>query len=243
MTSLHKCSDASISYENVRLGFFSLFKNVTGIYNTSIGSNSLLFNNEGPNNTSFGAGSLMNNNSGNSNVALGSNSMTRNTDGNFNTCIGTNSNIDSSDVYNNSTAIGRNAQIIDSDQIVFGEKNYNGEYPVVECNDLNVDGTLFENGTRNIRVKYIQQMGDNSSVSKYIDISDINVNDTDNYTVVSSIYYGYSGSGGTYNAINTSSAISRVVISDQTSSGFTYSIKKTTGDNVNVFLIFTIFFK
>jgi hypothetical protein len=54
------------------------------------------------------------------------------------------------------------------------------------------------------------------------------------------VYYGYTGSGGTYNAVDTSGAINPIVISDITSSSFVVNFKKGTGDNVNIYVTFFV---
>jgi len=67
-----------------------------------------------------------------------------------------------------------------------------------------------------------------------------NGNGTTNYSVFPSIYYGYTGSSGTYNANETSNAIKQIIITGITSSQFTWTLRKTTGDNVNVYLLFLV---
>jgi hypothetical protein len=61
--------------------------------------------------------------------------------------------------------------------------------------------------------------------------------------VFPSIYYGYSGSGGTYNATNTSGAMKQIVIAGITSTNFSYYFQKDTGDNVNIYINFLIVYQ
>jgi len=61
-----------------------------------------------------------------------------------------------------------------------------------------------------------------------------------NYAVFSSIYYGYSGSGGTYNASGSSSAINTMVITDITTTSFSWIFSRGTGNNLNVKVIFQL---
>ena len=60
--------------------------------------------------------------------------------------------------------------------------------------------------------------------------------------VFSSIYYGYSGSGGTYNAVSSSSAVSNIIISNITTTSFVWNLVKATGDNDNLYLVFNAVF-
>jgi len=54
---------------------------------------------------------------------------------------------------------------------------------------------------------------------------------TTNYAVFPTIYYGYSGSGGTCNAADSSTAMKPIVITSITSTGFSYVFEKTAGNN------------
>lgn len=68
-----------------------------------------------------------------------------------------------------------------------------------------------------------------------------NLSNTTNYAVFPSIYYGYGGSGGTFNAIQTTVALSQIVIQNITSTQFEWNITQTnTSDNINIFLVFLI---
>jgi hypothetical protein len=61
-----------------------------------------------------------------------------------------------------------------------------------------------------------------------------------NYAVFTSIYYGYSGSSGTYNATDTSGAVKNIVIEYISNTQFTWTLQKSTGDNVNIYLVFMV---
>lgn len=67
-----------------------------------------------------------------------------------------------------------------------------------------------------------------------------NVSATTNYAVFPSIYYGYGGSGGTYNAQATASALSQIVIDTITPTQFSWILNKSTGNNVNIYLVFLV---
>ena len=67
--------------------------------------------------------------------------------------------------------------------------------------------------------------------------------DTTDYAVFPSFYYGYTGSSGTYTAMGTSSAINyEPIVNDRTTSGFKIKFKRTTGDNLNIFLTALVVF-
>ena len=123
--------------DNTAIGTTILYSNTTGTNNTGAGLNTLYFNTTGAENTSIGRGSLYNNISGSYNSTLGSQSLHANnngyntaagyragfytTDGSFNTFIGALADVSSSTItYMNSTAIGYNAIIDSSNQIVMG---------------------------------------------------------------------------------------------------------------------------
>jgi hypothetical protein len=61
-----------------------------------------------------------------------------------------------------------------------------------------------------------------------------------NYGVFSSIYYGYSGSGGTYTASQSSGAISTMIIYNITTTSFSWIFERTTGQNLNVKVVFQL---
>jgi hypothetical protein len=89
---------------NTAIGYFSLKSNTTGNNNTAVGSNSLTASTG--NNTSH-------------NTALGSNAGSDNISGSSNTFVGS-STSNSGGAYTNSTALGYNATITASNQVVLG---------------------------------------------------------------------------------------------------------------------------
>ena len=98
-------------------------------YNTSVGNFSQISNTTGFMNTSLGAFSMPTNIDGSNNTAIGYKSGYSDTSGYFNTYLGANTHtIDVNGIYpiyNNSTAIGYNAAIDASNQIVIGTENEN----------------------------------------------------------------------------------------------------------------------
>jgi hypothetical protein len=121
---------------NTAVGTFSALNNSDGESNTSIGFNTLFTNTSGSNNTALGTSSLFTNTSGSNNTALGSNSLFNldasnntaigfesgisNLFGNYNTFLGSNADINSDSTIEYSTAIGYNAQVTESSQIMLG---------------------------------------------------------------------------------------------------------------------------
>lgn len=91
------------------------------VTNTALGNNALFNNTTGANNLAVGYQSLQYNTGGNYNVAIGGFSGNANTTGIYNTFIGSNTN--TSGTYNYSTAIGYNATIYGSNQMVLGTSN------------------------------------------------------------------------------------------------------------------------
>jgi hypothetical protein len=128
-------------YGNAANGFYALYYNRTGSYNTANGYRSLLGNDTGSNNTANGYEALYNNNSGSNNTAIGYNALwTVGSDNNTaigqgagynlsggsnnNTFLGSNTGVLNAPTYalayNNSTAVGYNAIITASNQIILG---------------------------------------------------------------------------------------------------------------------------
>ena len=66
---------------------------------------------------------------------------------------------------------------------------------------------------------------------------------TTDYAVFPSFYYGYSGSGGTYNAKNTSGAIKHeAIVTSKTTNNFTIVFQRGSGDNMNIYLTALVVF-
>jgi hypothetical protein len=95
--------------------------NQTGQSNTAIGCNSLLNCIGGNVNTAVGINSLQYKATGSLNTAIGSSSGINDISGNYNTFLGVNTGVSSNTIiYNNSTALGYQAIIDASNQIVLG---------------------------------------------------------------------------------------------------------------------------
>jgi hypothetical protein len=139
---------------NTSLGLYAL-RTVSGNNNVAVGQSALLVCNES-NCVGIGAGTLTNCNGG-SNTAIGANAG-----GNchlssscYNTFLGYNTSCDTiNNSYSSSTAVGSNAQIFDSHQIVLGTVNDTttcmGGGLVVPANDALVNSLTIGRGSSNI---------------------------------------------------------------------------------------------
>jgi len=123
---------------NTAVGSNSAFFNTTGLNNTSVGAGSMCNNTTGSLNTAVGSSALEGptGSAGNQNTAIGAQSLYTNqgslntaigtysalgvTGGNYNTFLGANSSTLNNANYNYSTAIGYNAKIYESNQIMMG---------------------------------------------------------------------------------------------------------------------------
>lgn len=123
---------------NTAVGSNSAFFNTTGLNNTSMGAGSMCNNTTGSLNTAVGSSALEGSTGsvGNQNTAIGAQSLYTNqgslntaigtyaalgiTGGNYNTFLGANSSTLNDANYNYSTAIGYNAKIDESNQIMMG---------------------------------------------------------------------------------------------------------------------------
>jgi hypothetical protein len=84
--------------------------------------------------------------------------------------------------------------------------------------------------------RHVRIVGSGSSISGLIYIPEFSVN----YAVFPSYYYGFTGSGGTYNAIDSSSALKQIIISNILPGSFAYHLEKSTGNNINLDIHFLI---
>lgn len=124
---------------NAAIGWFSLFSNRDGSFNTALGAGTLLFNvgdqstGEGTQNTALGAAALLFNTTGTQNTATGSEALTSNTEGDNNTANGFGA------LYSN-TSGDKNTAI--------GSGALNGNTTGTQ-NTANGASALFSNGTGN----------------------------------------------------------------------------------------------
>jgi len=113
--------------------------------------------------------------------------------------------------------------------------------------DLYVHGNIYATGnvssadTNNYEEFHFYNLrGNGSNGSSTITLN--NNQNTTNYMVFPSIYYGYTGSSGTYNANSSSSALQNIIIYNITKSSFDWVVNKDTADNVNLYICFHVIF-
>jgi carbonic anhydrase/acetyltransferase-like protein (isoleucine patch superfamily) len=129
---------------NVAVGTNSLL-NATNIYNTvAVGVNALSSNTITNDNTAIGTGSLVNMTSGGSNIAVGYLAGKNLIDGNNNIFVGVNSSTTSSPVTA-SIALGRDATISSSNQLVIGSPSFPLTNNSIMYGGLSFTGTLSAN--------------------------------------------------------------------------------------------------
>ncbi|MES2775148.1 MAG: tail fiber domain-containing protein [Bacteroidota bacterium] len=132
---------------NAALGYQALANNTNGSYNTAVGTLAMLDNRGGDYNVAIGRRTLENTTGSNYNTALGANAGFVYNNGNYNTFIGYDAN-SNGDGYINSTAVGRGATVLASNQIRFGNStvgSIGGYAPWTELSDGRYKKNIAEN--------------------------------------------------------------------------------------------------
>ena len=106
---------------NTANGASTLTNNADGSYNTANGFTALTNNTDGSQNTASGAFALYENTTGDDNTAVGAYSLLDNTTGSFLTAVGYEATSSGSAVINNSTALGANATVGQSNSLILGQ--------------------------------------------------------------------------------------------------------------------------
>ena len=136
---------------NTATGYQALNKNTTGINNVANGSYSLYSNTTGKENVANGHAALNANTTGEQNVATGYGSGITNRTGANNTYLGANADaITGQPALSNSTAIGYNAKVTESNQIMLGTVSETVVIPgpkLTVAGNINFTGSLLKNGT------------------------------------------------------------------------------------------------
>jgi hypothetical protein len=131
---------------NTANGYAALFSNIDGSYNTANGYQSLFSNTTGSSNTANGNSALFSNTTESNNTANGFQAGFSNI-GSNNTFLGAYANVPNKTItYNNSTAVGYNAIIDASNQIVLG----NSSISSLHCNTTNITGLSDSRDKKNI---------------------------------------------------------------------------------------------
>ena len=133
-------------YDNTAIGHSALESNTTGNYNVAVGRIALKLNTTGGSNTAIGKSALQNLANGSDNVAIGTIAGINDISGNYNTYLGRSTGQPTTDtnIYTYSTAIGANAVITASNQMMLGGINSSNVYPTVTIpGDLDVSGNAY----------------------------------------------------------------------------------------------------
>jgi len=107
--------------------------------------------------------------------------------------------------------------------------------------DLTVLGTLSANINSSMEIVYFNMTGNAGTVTQTMTLSN-NIEATTDYSVFPSFYYGFTGSGGTYDITATSSSVNQIMITNRQAGSFEWYITKTTGDNINVYIVFLVIY-
>ena len=132
---------------NVAVGLGALQNNTTGSNNGAVGRTALFLNTTGGSNHAFGNSALYNNTTGNYNSAIGQSAGVNNAQSasSNNTFLGAYTDLDSNaNSWANSTAIGYNAKITASNQIVLGTSTETTAIPgkLFTTGDASLNGNL-----------------------------------------------------------------------------------------------------
>lgn len=131
-------------FGNTALGWYSLFSDTSGSYNTGVGGGALALNN-GSSNTAVGAAALLLTTTGDNNTAIGTDAMAHNGIGHHNTAVGAFALFDSIGNYN--TALGAEAGTdpgIGSNNIYIGDPGFAGDTNVISIGGISASGTPYQ---------------------------------------------------------------------------------------------------
>jgi len=107
--------------------------------------------------------------------------------------------------------------------------------------DLTVLGTLTANINSSMEIVYFKMTGNAGAVTQTMTLLN-NLEATTDYSVFPSFYFGFTGSGGTYDIASASSAVNQVMITNRLPGSFEWYITKSTGDNINVYVVFLVIY-
>ena len=119
----------------------------------------------------------------------------------------------------------------------------------VSCNDINcgditcnsINGVVPQNNMTISEVVFASITGNASSYSGTIGIT--NPTGANNYSVYPSVYYGSTGSSGTYDASGTAEAIQYIITANRQINNFDFYGYKTDGNNVAIYVQFLVIYK
>ena len=108
------------------------------------------------------------------------------------------------------------------------------------------DNLTFTNGNKPVQapplssseILFYHLTGSGSQATATMTLAN-NINGTTNYAVFPSLYYGSSGSSGTYGVLD---SFFKINVSNFTSTQFYANIEKGSGDNANVYIQFLVIY-
>ena len=128
---------------------------------------------------------------------------------------------------------------VSGDAILNGDVSMNSNCEIV--GDLTVLGTLSANINSTMEIVYFNMIGNASAVTQTMTLLN-NLEATTDYSVFPSFYYGFTRSGGTYDIGATSTAVNQIMITNRLADSFELYVTKTTGDNINVYVVFLVIY-
>ena len=127
-----------------------------------------------------------------------------------------------------------------------------GEFDEIDISgNLTIDNLTYTNGDKpvqakpltssavpNMEILFYHLTGDGSEATATMTLAN-NINETTNYAVFPSLYYGYSGSSGTYGVFD---SFFKINVSNFTSTQFSANFQKGSGNNANVYIQFLVIY-
>ena len=208
--------------DNIAIGYNALVNNLDGIQNIAIGSDTQLNNTYGNKNITIGHASGYSNNIGSNNTFIGNNSGYSNYSGSNNTLIGVNSDV--SGICSHSTAIGYDAVVTDSNQIVIGTENDNVKIPgTIQLNGIFSGDVSFN---ENVEINGTTKLNSTLNVNGASTLNSLNVTNTtttNNLNVT-----GTSSFNNLLSVTNGGIQTSELIVTGQSNLQNTLSVSKAT---------------
>ena len=210
------CGTNDISTNSV-LGYQALLSNTTGYNNSAFGFQTLRDNTTGQTNSAVGFQALRYNTVGIENTAIGDTAGFFNKTGTYNTFLGANADVDSSqNTWTSSTAIGANAKITASNQIMLGTSSATVTVPgsllvatdssmtIGTTNPVSIRQTTTSNEMNyNVPTSYFHRFKVNNGMQMELDATRLTL--TEHLRVASSKRVEYNGSTTAYTSYVTDS--------------------------------------
>jgi hypothetical protein len=225
---------------NAAVGWFSLFSNTDGSFNTAVGAATLLFNvgdqstGAGTANTAIGTAALLYNTTGTKNTATGALALFSNTDGSFNTAVGTEA-LNHNTAGNFNTAMGAQALLSNTGT----ENTATGAWALLNntagfANTANGTFALFSNteGNENTATGegalHDNTTGDSNTATGSVALVHNTEGNENTATGFQALFLNTTGSGNT--ADGTFALASNATGNNNTATGFAALQRNTIGD-------------